>query len=562
MKSKRIMALALILLIALQCVVYVSASKDKQYLHTDEVYSLGLAQYHNKNIQGNHDFYGNWHGGDYYKSYLVVDNYDVNNTEPVYKNQVENNNPPFYYFFLRFYMEFSVGQFSMMTSIVLNIMVYALTTLMMYFIAKRLFGGSTSGNWMAFLATAVASLVLSTVSSVLFTDAYAMLTLHIVMLMFLYIKQYESGSPNAWIAILIALVIACGYLTHYSFIIFLASIYLFMTVRYIIKKQYKDIIWHTIPVIFGVGAGIYIFPESVDHIKYILAQSKIFAKLSDTKQLTESIKGYIGGINRYTFHLALYLILGVIAACVVVMIIKSASKNGDESKEVVEVDSVDEANEAQESTLVPENNIEGEKEVKKPVKFASASIILIPTLIYFIISAALHPTADIKYIYPICGFIFILIAGALVWALNKAFGKIPAISAFVAVLAIILVLPTCVGLKAQHLYEDYTPVLEYVEENKNIPVLYAFDTSDDQLIDTLYLLTKFESSYITRDWDINTSNMSNVFARKDISRGVIVMINANQDDEYILNTIKSTLGLKEFEYVMDFKGADIYYISN
>ena len=145
MKSKRIMALALILLIALQCVFYVSASKDKQYLHTDEVYSLGLAQYHNKNIQGNHDFYGNWHHGDYYRDYLVVDKDEINNTEPVYKNQVENGNAPMYYFFLRFYMEFSVGEFSMMTGIVLNVMMYALTTLMMYFISKRLFTSQKYG---------------------------------------------------------------------------------------------------------------------------------------------------------------------------------------------------------------------------------------------------------------------------------------------------------------------------------------------------------------------------------------------------------------------------------
>ena len=56
----------------IQTVIYIIAGSNKAYLHLDEAYSYGLANYDKMELQENVDFYDNWHEKEYYTDYLSI----------------------------------------------------------------------------------------------------------------------------------------------------------------------------------------------------------------------------------------------------------------------------------------------------------------------------------------------------------------------------------------------------------------------------------------------------------------------------------------------------------
>ena len=539
MKNKKLIALALILLIVMQCAVYAIAGYSKQYLHPDETLSLGLSQYHSADIQKNHDFFGSWHDGSYYKDYLIVNQDEVNYTQSVHDNQVKNGNAPLYYFFLRFYMEFSVGSFSMMTSIVLNVMLYTLITLMMFFIVNALFEGKENKWWLSLGVTAASTLILSTLSAVIDIGVYSMLTTFILLIILIHVVQNRLGKPNFWTGIASVAAVFLGMLTHYSFLIVLIALYILFLVRYIIDKSIKKIIGYTLPLLVGYGLSVYVYPESLEHLKYITKASEMGPALYNVKGALTHAKQYLSEINKYTFHGLLYVILGVILVCVGIIIAKSiiAKKNGEKK--------------------------EREKGAYKKL-ISGIVTILVPTLAYFIVYSFTSLKIELKYIYPICALIFVLIAALFVRVAIKAAGKIGATAIIALTVVAMIILPFAMDIEPKTMYSNREHTVNYIEANKDLPTVYIYTTKTDSIMDDLYLLTRLENTYITRDWEINSENMTNVFCTRDTSRGVLVIMNDGQEEDAasILTTIMQTLELSEIHAVARLDKANIYYIYN
>ena len=57
--------LSIVVLILIQTIIFVVAGMNKEYIHMDEAYSLGLASYDKVEIQNNEDFYNEWHNKEY-----------------------------------------------------------------------------------------------------------------------------------------------------------------------------------------------------------------------------------------------------------------------------------------------------------------------------------------------------------------------------------------------------------------------------------------------------------------------------------------------------------------
>ena len=550
MKSKKIMALALILLIALQSVIFVFVGQDKQYLHMDEAHSLGQAQYHGPVFEKNHDVFGNWQHGDYFRDYLIVDADELSYTEAVFKNQAEDDHPPMYFFFLRFYMEFTSGRFSMMSAITLNIMTYALITLMMYFISKRLFKADKYQGLKAIIVTAISTLLLSTLSSVIFIRMYALLTLQIMFILFIHIKQCERGRPNIWYGILTIFVIAGGVLTHYYFLLFLLPMYVLFVARYIKAKQYKDILSYTAYVAVGIIAAFYTFKSCTDHIFNSYTSERFMEKLFDFSGYKHALEQFVKHINTYVFHTTLWLIVAVVVASVAAIIVKKV-RGANQTAE----------NPQSEQACECEAEDAGEKKIGMA---GSVITILFPTLIYFFVAAVASPYTELRYMYPICAIIFALVASGVYHISKKAFGTKITVCILCVLLVVMAIMPIYKKLEPQTLYSEKASIVEYAKEHKDIPVLYAYTTKTERILDDIYLLTYFENVYITRDWDINSGNMTDVFIKtgKDISNGVIVIINVPQDDTQILECIKDTLGLSSIQHIEGLNMANVYYIAN
>ena len=146
MKNKKIEIFAIAIVLIIQTIIYVYIGNLKEYIHIDEAYSYGLSNYDKVEIEDNEDFYDNWHSRDYYEDYLSIQDEEIGDYAPVYENQKNDVHPPFYYLLLRFSMEFTKGYFTKWSGIVLNIIIYALVTIFMYLILKKLFKDDKNSN--------------------------------------------------------------------------------------------------------------------------------------------------------------------------------------------------------------------------------------------------------------------------------------------------------------------------------------------------------------------------------------------------------------------------------
>ena len=85
LKDKKEVAI-IIAIVIIQTIVFIIAGANKSYIHMDETYSLGLANYDKVEIQANSDFYNQWHSKEYYEDYLAVQNKDIGKYSQVYEN--------------------------------------------------------------------------------------------------------------------------------------------------------------------------------------------------------------------------------------------------------------------------------------------------------------------------------------------------------------------------------------------------------------------------------------------------------------------------------------------
>ena len=67
-------------------------------------------------------------------------------------------------------------------------------------------------------------------------------------------------------------------------------------------------------------------------------------------------------------------------------------------------------------------------------------------------------------------------------------------------------------------------------------------------------------SYIDKDTEYTRDDLRKIFENKDISNGIIVFTNANQDRDFIVNTVKENLNFAVCEYLDRLTSCDVYYL--
>lgn len=108
-KLRRSKVFWIALIIVVQSAVYAAYGAGKNYIHMDEAYSLGLANYERTEILENEEFFNEWHNAGYYEDYLAVDESEQGDFAAVYNNQRDDVHPPLYYLLLRIGMELTPG---------------------------------------------------------------------------------------------------------------------------------------------------------------------------------------------------------------------------------------------------------------------------------------------------------------------------------------------------------------------------------------------------------------------------------------------------------------------
>ena len=515
--------LGLIILIIIQTIIYIIVGGQKQYLHIDEAYSFGLANYDKVDIQNNEDFFNNWHTKEYYNDYLTVQQDEKFNFTPVYINQKNDVHPPLYYLLLRISMNFANEHFTKWTGIIINIIIYAFITIFMYLILEKIFVNEENAHKKTVIFTFMSSVILASLSNVIYIRMYALSTLNVLITTFLHITLLESKEKNTKLLMLLGSSVIAGILTHYYYLYYLFFMYFLFIIKYIKEKKIKTALNYTITI---AGAGVIsliIFPYSIKHMFFGYRGKGVISNLSNIHEMITGIIEQLVTLNYYAFNNLMYVI--VVAIILGLIYIKLRKYKIDITKET--------------------------KEILK--------VVIIPSFLFFIMAAVSSPWNVLRYIVPVCGIIFVIVMYYLYKLIQVISGEKASNIIICLVFCIVLLSPIAFKLKPELLYDDRKEIVEELGEKYNLPTVYLFNSSKGGVIEDITLFDEIDESYIAKDIEYTAENIKGILKNKDISNGIIIFINEEEKEEK-LQIVKEATGLNESKLLKELTACEVYYI--
>lgn len=524
MKNRRELFLLIVFLIV-QTIIYVLVGMNKPYLHIDEAYSFGLTNYNKVDIQDNEDFYNTWHSNEYFDDYLSIQENEKWDFAPVYENQKNDVHPPLYYLLLRTCMELSNGQFSLWPGIILNIIIYIFVTVFMYLILRKLLKNDEATGIKAVILAFMSSIMLASISNVIYIRMYSLLTLEILIIIFLHIKLLENEAVNLKILIAIGISVLAGVLTHYYYLFYLGTIYIIFLIKYLREKRFKELIYYTLVLVTAGVTSLIIFPYSLQHIFFGYRGQGVFDSLKNTNGILAKIKEQIKIMNYYGFNKLMYVIIFL---TITIWIINKVRKK---------------------------NNFKLDKYTKEIL-----IIITIPSILFFLISAIASPWQVLRYIVPICGLIFILLIYLLYKVLKNGFNNKIGNIIIGILFFVILVSPFALKLKPELLFNDRKEFMNEIEYELNVPTIYLYESSKDRLLDDILVFEKVDNSYIAKDIEYTKESIQKIIEGKDTSKGILILLNQGENTDNVIDTVKNALNLENSEYLQRLTSCDVYYV--
>lgn len=515
----------LIVLIIIQTIIYIFIGCNKEYIHMDEAYSYGLANYKSVEIEENEDFFDNWHENKYYEDYLSVQKEELWDFSPVYKNQKNDVHPPLFYLLLRIGMNITNGRFSKWAGIILNIVIYAFVTVFMYLILKKILNNEKYAIQKSTLLAFVSSVTLAAVSNVINIRMYSLLTLDVLIITFLHIKLLEQKNTNLKLLICIGIGTLLGSLTHYYYFLYLVPLYLIFFVKYIKEKRIKELVYYTLTMVSAGIMFIVIFPYSIEHIFFGYRGQGVISNLENAYDIIGIMYPSICNLNHYGFNDFMYTIL-------IIILILFISK------------------------ILKKRKLEISKEKRTILR-----IIWIPSIFFFVVSAIASPWKVLRYIVPVCGLIFVLLIYLLYKLVQTVFSEKISNVLISLIICIILIFPCLLKLEPELLYSDRKEIVQKLGGELNLPTIYFFNSKKGKFLDDILLFSIIDESYIAKDIEYTESNIEKIIEAKDISKGIIVFIN-EEDIEEILKVVKKVTGLNNIEHLNRLNSCDVYFVRN
>ena len=517
--NKKTIIIALILIILIQTMAYAIVASNKHYIHMDEGYSYGLINYDKLDISWNEGFYNIWHDSQYYTDYLIINEEEKMDWTPVYEQQKNDVHPPFYYFLLRIANSFSIGHFSIWPGIILNMIIHIGITIFTYLISSKLFKNKVYG----LITALVGGLTVATFAMVLYTRMYALAALMVLATTYVHMINLEKDKLTIKNLVPIGICAILGSLTQYYYLIYLGIMYLVYLIRYIIKKQYKNSIRYTIAMLVSAGISLLIFPYSIAHIFIGYRGQGMFSNLTNPTFAWEGIGKYSGITIMDAFNGFLIVMFIITLAILIYEYIKK-------------------------------------REIKIRLTNKELGLILLPTLAYFLVIAMGTPYKEIRYLIPIIPILFIIGSYGFKIVLEKVFNKsktniVMALSAF-----IIIISPVVFNLNITYQYSDMKDIVNEMEEMHATPALFVFNTSCNRFMDDIYLFTKLDKSYIMDSEFANKDKIKETLEQVDITKGLILFINANLENDDYINMIIEGTQLNTCEYMKRLNACDVYYL--
>lgn len=512
-----VLFLLLVAVLLLQILLRVDVANEKAYLHIDEGYSYGLMNYSKVDIIANDGIYERWHDSAYYQDYLSISSEEAFNLKPVYENQKNDVHPPFYYLLLRIASSFTLDIFSKWTGIILNIIIFVLSSIMIYFISNKLF----KNKLYAIFIVLVNGFTLASIETTIFIRMYALNTLNLLIITYLHMKNYHREILGIQELVLMSICIIIGSLTHYYYLVFFFILFMIYIIKFIKIKNIKNLIRYIGMMIVSAAISLAIFPYSFVHIFMGYRGTQAISDLEKVEQIWNSLGRYLAILNNNVFNGILIFLLILGFGIVIYKIMRNK---------------------------------------KITIKFQNKEqwIMLLPTIFYFLIVAVVSPYQEIRYIMPICPFIVIGIFYLLKILLEKVISTNKTFVVLNMIFIIMLFFPRIMGLKVRYVYKDYQHVINEIETNHDIPVLYIININHNRIMDDIYLFSKIDHSYIIDAKHFNKEKIKEILENIDLSKGIFIMINERLENDPYLEMLKQELSYSELKYMQKLNETNIY----
>lgn len=204
-----------------------------------------------------------WVPGQAYLDYVAVSESNTFNYASVYYNQRGDVHPPLYYSLLHTICSVFQGKFSRWFGLGLNIAALLMAAALLYKMCRLYLGGRT----VALLTVGVYSLSAGFLSTAMFLRMYALLTLMVIAYCYMHLKiadeDFRLKGKNRRKLVLVVL---CGYLTHYYFVLYAIGVAAVFCVWMAVRRRWREMAGYVLTLAGAAAAGLCIWPFAIRHV--------------------------------------------------------------------------------------------------------------------------------------------------------------------------------------------------------------------------------------------------------------------------------------------------------
>lgn len=510
------------------CVVGLFACR-KSGLFIDEVYSYGLsnsyfAPYLTDIKEGS--LTDKEFSTEEINDYLSVNENDKFAFSSVYYNQSKDVHPPLYYWLLNSVSSFFPGTFSIWIGVGLNIGLFFISLLALYFFVKNLFGSiPISAVSVILFGTSVLSL-----SMVMMVRMYTLLALFTILLASVTVKIIRDPENNLLYPLL-TLIIFCGMMTQYYFAFyafFLCALYVFYA---LIKKRWNSLLWFSVCAVLGVALMVAVFPASIRQLFVGNGQVVGGSTVIDTLRETSAYLQRIEEFWKVRFKLKGIGIAFLSALVLTVLFSVGAVKATKAGKIRYEA-------------LIP----------------------ILPLIPSFLITAIISPVLEQRYVYNlipiavlgVCFVLHVAAEGFKAFVFIRTSGKkAAAVSYFSGVILVCAITAASIlcakRLPPDNLYTEHDILNELCDAHASSPCVYISNEKFSSPTQDLLQLRHFDSFFVTND----PSSQKMIDYIGDANETVLY-IDTNKfwssgyDAESVISEFKESTGMTESRLLYSF----------
>ena len=346
--------ISLILTILVGIIFIIITSFSKQVFDGDELYSYTLSNA-SRGMMVDNIKLNEWNSSSDIKKIFELNNSEIFNIIPIYKNQASDVHPPFYYLLFHIISIFFLNTFSIMPGIILNIIAYIIVCIYLYKISEEL------EIKYSFIPVVLYTLSIGMISTAMFLRMYMLLTAFCLAFTYYFIRINKKENKSDLIKLGICTYF--GFMTHYFFLVYAFFISLIYVVYLLIKK--KKIFNYVKTMFIPIILGFITFPFAYIHIFKGYRGEESATNLIKSSFI-DNFKSIYERLNQDIF----YGIMIVIILLVILLIIKL---------------------------------------IKDKKSNTSMNIIMFSTLLYFLLTLKIIPILSTRYFYSIYPIIILII---------------------------------------------------------------------------------------------------------------------------------------------------------